>query len=207
MKARIPAYILAGGRSSRFGSDKALARLDDIPLVKRLADRLSTICSSVTIVTRQGESYEGVTARSIEDEFEFFGPMAGVIRALQDSLSLGNHEPWILVTSCDLLEWHDAWYERMAQAIHEESMKNRHPRAAAFQTAEKKWQPFPGLYHEALLPIANELLNRGERSMQLLLNHVNANALTVSFDRMPEMKSANTREELQAWIAQRAPHS
>ena len=206
MNATIPAYILAGGRSSRFGSDKALACLDGIPLAKRLADRLAKICSSVTIVTRQGERYDELTTRSIEDEFEFLGPMAGVIRALQDTVSRENRESWTLVTSCDLLEWHDAWYERMIQAVREEANQDRSPHVAAFHTAEKRWQPFPGLYHVALLPIANELLNRGQRSMQMLLNHVNANTLSVSFERLPDIRSANTHQELRAWVALRGPN-
>jgi molybdenum cofactor guanylyltransferase len=207
VNATIPAYILSGGRSSRFGSDKALARLEGIPLVKRLADRLAKICSSVTVVTRQGESYDELGIRSIEDQFEFWGPMAGVIRALQDRASLDSGEPWILVTSCDLLEWHDVWIDRMMQAIQNESIQNRIPSVAAFQTADDKWQPFPALYQAALLPIATELLNRGERSMQCLLNYSSVSALTVSLKGMPDIKSANTHEELQAWVAQRGPSS
>ncbi len=159
--ASIPAYILSGGRSSRFGSDKALACLDGVPLIQRIAGQLANSCSSVSLVTRPGESYAQLKLNSIEDEVAFLGPMAGVVQVLRNYKMLQQPGPWVLITSCDLLEWHDIWLQRFRQSIQGETAQNREPLAAAFQTSSGKWQPFPGLYHKAILPIAEELLQAG----------------------------------------------
>ncbi len=199
----IPAYILSGGRSSRFGSDKALACLDGVPLIQRIAGQLAKCCSSVSLVTRPGERYDQLKLNSIEDEVAFHGPMAGVVQVLRNYELLQLPGPWVLITSCDLLEWHDIWLERIRQSIQGEISQNSEPLAAAFQTGSGKWQPFPGLYHIAIRPIAEELLQTGERSMQSLLNHPNVKAAIVSSFEMPKVETANTVEELQAWVAKR----
>jgi molybdenum cofactor guanylyltransferase len=198
----IPAYILSGGRSSRFGSDKALACLDGVPLIQRIAGQLAKCCSSVSLVTRPGENYNHWKLCSIEDDVAFLGPMAGVVQVLRNYESLDRREPWVLITSCDLLEWHDEWLERMWLTIQEQNSHNREPHAAAFQIGSKKWQPFPGLYHVALRPIAEKLLQAGERSMQSLLNHPKVNAALVSSFGLPNIETANTVEELEAWVKQ-----
>jgi molybdopterin-guanine dinucleotide biosynthesis protein A len=200
----IKAYILSGGRSSRFGSDKALACLDGVPLIQRIAGQLDNCCSSVSLVTRPGENYDHLKLCSIEDDVAFLGPMAGVVQVLRNYETLERRPPWVLIMSCDLLEWHDEWLERMWLTIQEQISQNHEPYAAAFQTSSHKWQPFPGLYHVALRPIAEELLQAGERSMQSLLNHPKVNAALVSSFGLPRIEMANTVEELEAWVKHRS---
>jgi molybdopterin-guanine dinucleotide biosynthesis protein A len=40
--------VLAGGRSTRFGSDKLAASLDGVPLVRRAVDALAAVTDGVT---------------------------------------------------------------------------------------------------------------------------------------------------------------
>lgn len=46
--------VLAGGRSSRFGSDKALARYQGKPLMDHAIDALASQCDMVVVVGREG---------------------------------------------------------------------------------------------------------------------------------------------------------
>ena len=50
MTELVPAYILSGGRSSRFGSDKARALAAGKPLILHAADTVAPVAASITVV-------------------------------------------------------------------------------------------------------------------------------------------------------------
>jgi molybdopterin-guanine dinucleotide biosynthesis protein A len=70
--------VLAGGKSSRFGSDKALAELDGHTLIARAVDALSGWCEYVVVVGR-----ELAPAPTLPDwPRPGMGPLAGIAAAL-----------------------------------------------------------------------------------------------------------------------------
>ena len=89
-------YILVGGKSSRFGRDKALVEMDGRPLAVRLAEIVSTAAGSATLVGSP-KKYGILGFRVIPDSLADFGPLAGLLAALDDSES-----GWNLVTACDM---------------------------------------------------------------------------------------------------------
>jgi molybdopterin-guanine dinucleotide biosynthesis protein A len=89
-------YVLTGGRSSRFGVNKAFADVDGKPMVVHVADRVRSVCDSVTLVG-PAETYGSLGLRVIEDSVADFGPVAGVLAALEDSSA-----PWNLIVACDM---------------------------------------------------------------------------------------------------------
>ncbi len=71
--------VLAGGKSSRFGSDKALAELDGRTLIARAVDTLSGFCEYVIVVGR-----ELAPAPTIPDwPRPGMGPLGGIAAALR----------------------------------------------------------------------------------------------------------------------------
>jgi molybdopterin-guanine dinucleotide biosynthesis protein A len=76
-------YVLAGGRSSRMGRDKALLELRGRPLVELAVERLRGVCAEVKILggNRELARY----ARLVEDLHPGCGPMGGMEAALTDS--------------------------------------------------------------------------------------------------------------------------
>ena len=89
-------YVLVGGKSSRLGTDKALLDFEGKPLAARVAEVVRAAAGRVTIVGPL-EKYGHLGLRVIPDPVEDFGPLAGVLAALEDSESL-----WNLVTACDM---------------------------------------------------------------------------------------------------------
>ncbi len=89
-------YVLVGGKSSRLGIDKALLEFEGKPLVARVAEAVRAAAGDVTIVGSP-EKYGHLGLRVIPDPVENFGPLAGLLAALEDSAS-----PWSLVTACDM---------------------------------------------------------------------------------------------------------
>ena len=92
----VAGYILVGGKSSRFGRDKALVDIGRRPLVLRVADALAHLTGTVTLVGSP-EKYRHLGLRVIPDALADFGPLAGILAALEDSNSA-----WNLLVACDM---------------------------------------------------------------------------------------------------------
>ncbi|PYX41961.1 MAG: hypothetical protein DMG81_02520 [Acidobacteria bacterium] len=81
--ADLTAFVLAGGHSSRMGSDKAFVELEGKPLLTRMLALASAVALEVGIVG--SKSKFGDYGRVIEDEFPDHGPLAGIHAALRSS--------------------------------------------------------------------------------------------------------------------------
>jgi molybdenum cofactor guanylyltransferase len=77
--------ILAGGKSSRFGSDKALAVLGGRPLIEHVASSLSAQCNALIVVGRAQEGYQCINDRPAPN----MGPLAGLAGALAYAAKAG----------------------------------------------------------------------------------------------------------------------
>ena len=209
--APAPAYILAGGRSRRFGSDKALADRGGEPAIVRLRrDLLAAGAPDVTAVARHPGAYAPQGVRTIADLRAGTGPLAGLEAALSDAL-VRHDADWVLLASCDLLARPASWIDPLWDAA--EGGRT----AAAFRSdpsgsdpsgAGPRWQPFPGLYHTALLPAVRRLLDdpAAKRSYQALLTAVGARAAARPPD-VPPPASFNTPAELAASDGATAPEA
>ncbi|WP_420144637.1 molybdenum cofactor guanylyltransferase [Sphingobium sp.] len=90
---RILGAVLAGGRSSRFGTDKALARLTDgRMLIDHVTASLSPHVAALVICGRSG----GLADRPRPD----MGPLGGLNAALHHALAHGF--AGVLTTGCDM---------------------------------------------------------------------------------------------------------
>jgi molybdopterin-guanine dinucleotide biosynthesis protein A len=76
-------YVLAGGNSSRMGSDKALLELAGKALVLHAVTKLRRLCAEVSVLSNNPalERY----APLVRDRYEGCGPLAGVEAALRSS--------------------------------------------------------------------------------------------------------------------------
>ena len=89
-------YVLVGGKSSRLGQDKALIDWRGRPLAAHVAATVQSAAGSATLVGSV-EKYRHLGHRVIPDAVTGFGPLAGVLAALDDSTT-----SWNLVAACDM---------------------------------------------------------------------------------------------------------
>jgi molybdopterin-guanine dinucleotide biosynthesis protein A len=89
--------VLAGGRSTRFGSDKAVALVDGLPLIDHVVMGLYRHAGSIVIAGRNWRDFEAVD----DGAFGGGGPLAGLLAALTYGASHG-HEA-VLTAPCDAL--------------------------------------------------------------------------------------------------------
>lgn len=210
-----PAYIMAGGRSSRFGSDKARVQIGGSPLLLVLRRELIAQGHSVEIVADRVDRYADLGIECLLDWQADQGPVAGVATALKHR---EQQQPgWLLLLSCDLFVWRAAWFEQLSSALEQlpaiaksadaetvvaadagERQKDINAVAFRRRTAARELQaePFPSLLHSRLWPQAVALLDRQKRSLQSLF----ADARTAAIDTpdTPQAWTFNTVEQLQA---------
>ena len=79
----VTAFILAGGKSTRMGTDKAFVMLDGSTLLERMLELARSVCADVRIV---GDSAKfSKFGPVVEDIFPGCGPLAGIHAALRSS--------------------------------------------------------------------------------------------------------------------------
>lgn len=82
--SRIIGAVLAGGRSRRFGSDKALAEWRDKPLIEHAIAALAPWCARVVVVGRDWPGSDACPDRPAPG-LGPLGGIAGALRAARDS--------------------------------------------------------------------------------------------------------------------------
>ncbi len=90
------AAILAGGKSSRMGRDKALIELNSEPLVRRTSRVLETIFERVVVVSNSQEVARAGQLARIADAHHSKGPLAGIQAALR------HFNEATFIAACDL---------------------------------------------------------------------------------------------------------
>jgi molybdenum cofactor guanylyltransferase len=98
---KIDAFILVGGRSSRFGSDKGSTLLAGKPVVDRIADAVATALpgARITLVEGNNDRLFTISSRGLPVVFDLepgHGPVGGIQASLAYALT-----DWVLIVACD----------------------------------------------------------------------------------------------------------
>lgn len=124
---RLTGAVLAGGHSSRFGSNKALyTTADDTSLGRQLhgrtflqhaLDTLRPLCDELLISASKANAtaygHEGV--RVVVDEVADCGPLGGLASLLSETMT-----PWLLLLTCDMPFVTTASLQSMLEEIRED---------------------------------------------------------------------------------------
>ena len=84
-------FVLAGGRSSRMGSDKALLSYEGMDFVSRAVSTLQQLALPVRVVTDVPERFTHLSVPILVDRIPDGGPLAGLATALSASESQHNY--------------------------------------------------------------------------------------------------------------------
>ncbi len=84
-KLKACGVILAGGQSSRMGTNKALLDFEGEPLVQRLASRFTQWFAQTVIVTNTPETYAFAGLPMVGDRVPGLGPLGGLEAGLRAS--------------------------------------------------------------------------------------------------------------------------
>jgi len=190
--SRVPVYILAGGKSRRFGTDKARASLRDRPLMLHIIDRLRDVADAVTAVADAEDKYADLGVRTVADTTPGLGPIGGLATALTRERSRVGSDGWLLLCGCDIVEPQSDWVRRL--------LDSREAGAAAVAYRHDWWEPLLGLYHVSIAGLVDEQIERNDLKMQHLLDIANTLALPRP-DAWTSLPQVNTRQDLESYDA------
>ena len=91
------AIILAGGKSSRMGTNKALLQLNGKTVIEGIVEKLENIVDDIIIVTNTFEDYAFLHLPMVEDKRKNMGPLAGIEAGLAATKTERN-----LIVACDM---------------------------------------------------------------------------------------------------------
>jgi len=202
-------YVLAGGKSSRFGTDKALVEIDREPQLLRLAKQLRSDSWQTVAVAQKAGQFDWLGIRTIQDIQPDQGPLAGILAGLIDLQSesqacarsggdQSHRSAWALFITCDLWEWDRVWSERLIPASLEGDGTQGRLRYFSPDASSGGFMPFPCAIHLGAIPGIQQVYDSGCRSMRELLLKSQGLAQGVSIGGAYLPKSFNTLEELRA---------
>jgi molybdopterin-guanine dinucleotide biosynthesis protein A len=153
------AFVLAGGRSSRMGRDKALLSLGDQNLLQRALHTVSAACDNAYIVgSKQLYAQFGNT---IEDIYPGCGPLGGIHAALASTDTDLN-----LILSVDMPEMTPDFLRwLLAQAASK-------PELIVVPEAAGRVQPLCAVYRKTVVRTVEQALQRGQYKVGRLFSQV-----------------------------------
>ncbi len=157
MNTDITTFILAGGKSSRFGSDKARADITGEPILSRLARVTHGLNTNVIVSSDTGARYSDLNIAEIADITPGFGPLSG-LQSILTRLATNK----ALILTCDMPLVSIKILQRLISEYHDDHL------ACVFGVRDTIF-PFPGIYHKKILPHVEKKLNRNELSVCSLL--------------------------------------
>jgi molybdenum cofactor guanylyltransferase len=94
---KVTGIILAGGKSSRMGTNKALLEIGGVPTIIRISEELKKTVDELLIVTNSFEEFAFMQLPMVEDRWKGMGPLAGIEAGLRVSHTEKN-----LIVACDM---------------------------------------------------------------------------------------------------------
>jgi molybdopterin-guanine dinucleotide biosynthesis protein A len=170
-------FVLAGGRSSRMGQDKALMRLEGRPLVLRATEILRPFVGEITLLAPAGR-YENLGLPVVADKWPDQGPLAAVCTGL-----LSSQAEWNIFLACDLPLVSRQFLQLLVQRVRATRSDAVVPRT------EDGWQPLSAAYHSRCRTAFARAIQEGQRSMIKLFDEIPVEVITSD-----EMVSAGVGE-------------
>ena len=186
-RMKISGFILAGGKSKRMGTDKALLIFQDEPLLKRMIGLIKPFCLKVC-VSGQNPEYSVFNVDLIPDAIENCGPIAG----LYSSLKYTSTE-WNLIVSVDV------------PFVNEELISllliNAYGCECVIPRHESGIEPLIAIYNKNSLPVIEEMINAGSYKLTDLISRLDTKFLDCSdlLQKYPRLfLNLNRMEDLQS---------
>ena len=181
--------ILAGGKSSRFGSNKALAKLEGKPLIQHSCGVLERLFSNNLLITNTPNNYTFLGWPTAIDIYTDSGPLAGIHAAM-----CAIDTPLLFVAGCDM----PFLDQKLIGYLH--SLATNFD--AVIPNTAMGLEPLYAIYRSDIAEIIAENLSRGIFKVSEVLPGLNIREVSqdeiteASATGLDSFRNINTREDL-----------
>ncbi len=174
MKEDIVGAILAGGKSSRMGTDKALLIFNGKPFIQHISEVLLSIFERVIVVSDQNEKYEFLNLPIYSDLYKNCGPLAGIHSAFVNTQSDG-----VFITSVDL--------PLINVSAIQYILNQKCDADAILYYIDNQVQPLFGLYNRRCLMKIENQLKQKRYSVLEFLNTIHTNIIQLNLTQIDSL--------------------
>ena len=182
--------VLAGGRSTRMGQDKASLPFGDETLLSRSIRLVGSVADTVIVVARPDQSFAKLppSVRIVHDPIENLGPLAGIAAGLGASTTELN-----VIVACDMPLVNPAVLRRLIELREEADI--------CVAVVDGHASPLCAVYRRGVAIRAQAMLASGERRVMTLLDRVHTKQVDAAVFRnidpdLDSFVSCNTPAEL-----------
>jgi molybdenum cofactor guanylyltransferase len=152
----ITGVVLAGGKSTRMGQDKALLMLNGKHFIRHVAEVLQAVFPEV-IVSSNTAVYDFLALPVARDVYPECGPLGGIHAALGSVKT-----PYIFTAPCDT--------PLLIPAIVERLLAEAMPDLITIASTADRFQPLVGVYPKGCRSAMSDFLVSGERKVKDFLD-------------------------------------
>ena len=178
---RITGIILAGGQSSRMGTDKALISLNGKKLIEYSIAVMREICQHI-LISANNPVYRDFGYPVVSDNFPGIGPLAGLEACLRFSQTRIN-----LIAPCDAPFLSADLFKNIL------SHNSLHDAVVPVQK-NGNIEPLTAYYSKEIHPTLIRQINQGDYKMQNLLKLVNTKYIVLNDNNL--LNNLNTPNDL-----------
>lgn len=152
---QITGIILAGGKSSRMGTDKVLLKVNEKTLLEQAIELVEPICNSILISSDNSE-HEKFGYKIVPDEIKNCGPIGGIYSSLKKS-----ETDWSFIISVDSPFVEKGFIHHLISEIDNSE--------AIIPIHKKGKEPLIGIYHKNCLLKIEKMMDLQHYKMHNLL--------------------------------------
>lgn len=195
--------ILAGGLSSRMGTNKTLLVLNDATVLERTVAALAPEVSQILISAGEhARDYERFGYPCVLDRYPGKGPLAGLHAAMQASKT-----DWNVVCACDMPRIQTSFFAGLKRIAAESDMQS----PIIVPRVNGRIHPLAGVYHRSVLPGLEQRLQEDRLRVTRWLDEIGcryADAQELERAGVPDaewqLANMNTPEDYQRLQAERS---
>ena len=176
--------ILAGGKSTRMGQNKALMEFQNETMIGRISREFKDFPEVLVSAAERG-LYEAPGIRVVYDEADSIGPIEGIRRVLTEA-----EEEYVFICAADMPFVDHEIAEYLAEFISSDY-------DCYVVADEDRVHPLLAIYSKKILPVIEDLIRRGKYRLMELLNAVRTRYISLEHtDFDPRItRNVNTRDE------------
>lgn len=140
--------ILAGGKSTRMGRDKATLVLDNEPLIQRVYGVVREVFDNTIVVSNNLKALPGMSIPIIEDVVAVQGPLTGIVTAL-----IHTGADYVFALACDMPFLSGEAMKYMLDNIAGEDI--------IIPKTEKGYEPLHAIYNRSCISYMLTCIERG----------------------------------------------
>ena len=184
--------ILAGGKSRRFGADKAVAKLGEKSLIDYTINKLEPKFAEILVITNNPIQVSKNNIFFIKDTMSGqLGPLVGILSAMEWVKNNDKNYEWIISFPCDTPFFEEKIIDKVIN-----SQKSSDKKLLFLKSGNKRHNIF-GLWSIELMEQLRNDINQGARKVEDWANKIGTEIVEINSESDKSFLNINTKLDLE----------